>query len=468
MLIFGRMFAEVGKIFISMNLRVGLLLLFLLGFFSPRAQQLFEGHVNIGSEERDAIIYLPAQYSKTKAYPLVIFTHGMAEAGKNIKKLYKQGLPKVLKQGYRPSFDFIMVAVQHNSFSVEPDWLPAILADCHKRWKIDGSRVYLTGISAGGKAAYGSQLNISRAFAKKFAAIVVNSGITQHANKKNLDWWKDTRTPLWAIVGGSDKGYVARNAHMVNEINKRVPNLAKLTVRPGVGHGGWTDVYNGKIKLNGKNMWEWLYQFRRSATDDVKPPVEETPPQDDVDDSTITNPATEVKYIRVNIYKGFDPHTANGWNNWQLGAREDSNIRSEPFKYADGKSSSVKASLSSSFRVVDNGPEYGGGVAPAGVLRHASYSKQKRTLIISGLSPLKTYTLILHGSRRIRPGNTTLFRIGEASRTIETYNNHTDRAVFSNVAADAKGRISVTIESLNLFNYLNGFTITEKTTVATK
>src|SRR5690242_3522912 len=210
-----------------MALRSLLTYLFLFFCSTGFSQKLFEGKINVssgsGADYRNAIIYLPANYSNSKAYPLVLFAHGMGEAGTNIKKLYKQGLPKVLKQGYRPPFDFIMVAVQRNSFSIMPEWLPGILNDCQKRWKIDASRIYLTGLSAGGWSNYGSQLNLSPAFAKKFAAIVINSGATQNTDRKNLDWWKETKTPLWAIVGSKDKGFLAQNTYMVDEINKRVP-----------------------------------------------------------------------------------------------------------------------------------------------------------------------------------------------------------------------------------------------------
>src|SRR6476620_635268 len=115
---------------------IALVFSFVIGF----SQKLFETQIDVNSgsrvDKKGAIIYLPANYSKQKAYPLVIFTHGMGEGGKNVKKLYKQGLPKVLKKGYRPPFEFIMVAVQSNSFSVRTEWLQSILTESEKRWKI--------------------------------------------------------------------------------------------------------------------------------------------------------------------------------------------------------------------------------------------------------------------------------------------------------------------------------------------
>ncbi len=232
------------------------------------AQQLLTDKLELpaGGSGNNTLVYLPAAYSKDSSYPLVIYLHGFGQAGTDVTKLYEAGLPKVLKAGYRPSFDFIMLAPQSAMYSLNPAWLPHILNDAKKRWAIDTNRIYLTGIDAGGWAAYGSQLNVSAAFAKKIAAIVTISGATQNAAKKNFAWWRQSAVPLWAIAGRQDENYRAQNAAVVDSLNKTTPGLAALTVLPGVGHSGWNDVYSGNVLLNGKTVWEWLYQFDRSKT----------------------------------------------------------------------------------------------------------------------------------------------------------------------------------------------------------
>ncbi|HUP13184.1 MAG TPA: hypothetical protein VM187_13245, partial [Niastella sp.] len=278
---------------------------------------------------------------------------------------------------------------------------------------------------------------------------------------------------LWAIVGGADKGYVGKNAYMVNEINKRVPNLAHLTIRKGVGHGGWSDIYKGKVKLNGKNMWDWMYQFKRSTKtsnsgnegtkDDnasggsgsgATPPVTKPDPEE-------TPVSVSTKLIRVNIYDGANPYKNEMWNNWNVGTQENKNVTVSGLKYEDGASSSVRATLSNTYRVVDNASDYGGGMAPAGVLRYASYSMAPRTLTLSGLSKSKRYIITLFGSRRGRPGNTTVYSINGTSKSVSTNNNHTVKINFTNETADNNGVIQVKIENLNKYNYLNGFVISE-------
>ncbi len=425
------------------------------------SQQLLTDKLEIttgnGTETKGAVVYLPANFLASKKYPLLIYSHGLNEAGTDITKLYTTGLPKILKDGYKPAFDFIMVAVQSSSYSVSPNWLPSILEWSQKKWNIDTNRLYLSGISAGGWSAYGSQLNISPQFAGKFAAIVTISGATQNSNTANYNWWSASKTPLWAIVGAEDKSYVTQNTNVVNEVNKRVPLLATLTVRSGVGHSAWNDVYKGTVKNGGKNIWEWMYQFNRAASSFPQAATTTS------NAALLNTTNTGSKIINVNLFGGVDPYNNAAWNNWNISA----SLTAETFTYSDGTSSTVSAVLSNSSTLIDNGNTYGGGVAPAEVLRHTSSYNATRTLNIRGLSSDKTYTIDLFGSRNANSGITTLFTINASSQSIATYKNLTQKASFTNIAPAADGQIVVTIDKGSTYNYFNGFTITENLTSET-
>jgi predicted peptidase len=195
------------------------------------------------------------QSSTAKGLPLVLFLHGMGEAGTDPNKLYSTGLPMVLKNGFRPPFDIVMVAPQRSSYSVDPAWIPYIINDMYLRFGIDTNRIYITGLSAGGWGTYGSQFNISESFAKKIAAIVPISAATQDINKTRFNW---ASAPTWAIVGGNDISYKEQNIDMVAKINAAKPGLAKITIRAGIGHTGWNEIYNATWKDNGVSIWDFL------------------------------------------------------------------------------------------------------------------------------------------------------------------------------------------------------------------
>ncbi len=450
---FGEVFAHVRKISQSMLSRFSSLLLLIFISNILFAQRLINDKVDVqagsGVNYREAVLYFPANYSADKTYPLVIFTHGMGEAGNNINLLYRTGLPKVLKSGYRPFFDFIMVAPQHRSFSASTDWIPGILEDAKRRWKIDTNRIYLTGLSAGGRSVYGSQLSLSPATASKFAAIVLNAAVVPASSVTNYEYWSVSKTPLWTVVGEYDRSYVTKNAKVVNEVNKLVPGLAKLTIQPGIGHFGWDNVYRGRVKHGNKNMWEWMYQFTRSS-----PNFPQIGNEEPVEDIAGTKP------IRVNFFGGTNPYNNPNWNNWNLGSGLKKDVVSPLLTYADGSESGVKANLSESMGIIDNTSYYGSGMAPAPVLRYGSYSTKKRIMTLTGLTPGKKYNLEFYASRS-RNNHATVFSIKKTTRQVSTYYNFNNKASFTDVKANSQGKIVITIKNAQTYQYFNGFTIAE-------
>ncbi|MGZ5190999.1 MAG: carboxylesterase family protein [Flavisolibacter sp.] len=421
------------------------------------AQQFINDKVDViaGSNQflMNMVIYKPSNYSSTKQYPLVMFFHGMGEAGTNVNRMYNTGLPKVLKDGYRPSFDFVMVAVQHNSYALDPDHLDQVLNESLKKVSnIDQSRIYLTGLSAGGTTIYKSQVNVNLELPKRFAGMVVMSGATGGISTANYPWWKTSKTPLWAVVGDNDISYRNQNISVVNQVNNQVAGLASITIRPGVGHGGWNDVYNGKVKTSdNKTMWEWLYQFSRSTTGEILVGNTATPPPPP---PVVLPPTTGAKYIKVNLFSGFNPYNNSEWNNWNT----KTSLSSAIFNYNDGSQSLVSAVISSQTNVSDNGSTYSTTMVSREVGRYTSYSTSKRTLTISGLENNRTYSLDIYSSRSGKSNNLTKFTVGNAIKEIKTDNNLTQTVTFNNLTP-VNGKIVLNLASLKTYNYINGFSI---------
>jgi hypothetical protein len=167
------------------------------------------------------------------------------------------------------------------------------------------------------------------------------------------------------------------------------------------------------------------------------------------------------------VYNGTNPYNNTEWNNWSIATAGATNITSASLKYSDGTASSVKAILSQTTGTADNAANYGGGVAPAEVLRHTSYSTMGRTLKFTGLAAGKQYNIQLYASRAGTTVNRTLFIIGNLKDTVLTSNNKNEAAVFNSVTSSSTGEINITISRLNTYTYLNGFIITEVGTAST-
>jgi Predicted peptidase len=197
-----------------------------------------------------------------------------------------------------------------------------------------------------------------------------------------------------------------------------------------------------------------------SATDQVRVVVNAAPSGD------IGSPGTPtLKYVNVNVYGGSNPYNNVQWNNWNVVTAPGNNasikVASGYFRYSDGSNSAIRAVLSHSQQVRDNGVPYvSGPIAPTEVLRTMSYSSVNRTLKITGLSASKKYTIHLYASRN-SPGVFTTFKINGVSREVNTYNNATYKASFTDITPAANGEIVVGIYKNNIWNYLNGFTIIE-------
>jgi hypothetical protein len=196
------------------------------------------------------------------------------------------------------------------------------------------------------------------------------------------------------------------------------------------------------------------YVFRLTATDNKG-----ATGRDDI--KVVVNAAPITKYIKVNLFGGVNPYNNVEWNNWNVSASLNSGV----LKYPDATVSTVSAAITRN-TISDNGATYGGTMAPAEVLRYASYSSVERTLTLSGLSTSKSYSLELYASRATS-GNSTVFTLNGTAVTIVTDNNKTNKAVFTGLKATAGGQLIVSIKNLNSTNYLNGFILSEITSTTT-
>ncbi|MEP7253091.1 MAG: PKD domain-containing protein [Ginsengibacter sp.] len=172
------------------------------------------------------------------------------------------------------------------------------------------------------------------------------------------------------------------------------------------------------------------------------------------------------KSINVSMYGGSNPYNNVAWNNWNVGNGSSLNLTSPGLKYSDGSVSNIKGVLSSTLTMADNGATYPGGMAPPEVLRYSSYSKTARTLTFTGLSTSSQYSIELYASRLINNAYVTQFAVNNSSVNIATYQNYTNKAIFTNVSPNAQGQIVVNIGTVTGYNYLNGFSLTEQSTIA--
>jgi predicted peptidase len=205
--------------------------------------------------ERDAklrlhyLLCLPKDYDQKKAWPLLLFMHGIGERGADLNKVKAHGPPKLIEAG-KP-FPFVVVSPHcPDNQWWEPVSLSALLDEVVEKYKIDKDRVYVTGLSMGGFGTW----SLAAYSPQRFAAIVPICGGGDAAAAKKL-----VHLPVWAFHGAKDKTVpIALDQKMVDAL-KQAGGSVKFTVYPNGGHDVWTETYaNPKV-------YEWLLEQKRAG-----------------------------------------------------------------------------------------------------------------------------------------------------------------------------------------------------------
>lgn len=545
------------------QLFVGLTAIAMLAFALPgklSAQVQTARYTKIATNANAFYEYLPQGYnpSGSEKYPFILFIHGSGEVGagtsSTLPAVLRNGIPKLINQGKFPtsfsvngqSFKFIVFSPQFTKWPSATD-VDAIINYAIANYKVDPARIYITGLSMGGGVTCEYATNPGNTnYAKRTAAIVSVSGVTSATDARGKVV-ASTNLPVWSLHNSGDPTVSVTTTEKFIDVilaQNPPPNpLPKKTIFQASGHDAWSKAYDPNYREDGKNVYEWMLQYKRDGSTPAPAPnvapkvnagtditiqlpanaVQLSGSATDSDGSiakyawtkvsgpdqfafgnassastTVTNlisgtyvfrltatdnkgatgydevsvivktapvvppPPTNgtTRYVKVNLYGGTNPYNNNEWNNWNLGSTK-SNIASSAFKYTDGTTSAVKAVLSQTTGTSDNGSTYKGGMAPAEVLRHNSYSTIQRTLTISGLDKAKKYDLELYSSRGMNDGNYTIFSVGSLKDTVATYRNYNDKSQFRGVTPDANGQIVVTLKNVKVYNYLNGFVLTE-------
>jgi len=203
------------------------------------------------------LLFLPRDYKPrgSQKWPLILFLHGSGERGTKVWQVAQHGPPKIVRA--KPDFPFIVVSPQCPAGEVwSSDVLLPLLDEITSIYKVDTSRIYLTGSSMGG---YGTW-RLGLTHPERFAAIAPICGggdpiNIELADRKKLNQIK--KLPVWAFHGAKDPAVkLEESEKMVNAL-KRVGNDAKLTVYPEATHDSWTETYNNP------ELYEWFLKHRR-------------------------------------------------------------------------------------------------------------------------------------------------------------------------------------------------------------
>jgi acetyl esterase/lipase len=212
------------------------------------------------------LLYLPDSYDSQseKKWPLILFLCGSGDRGSNIFLFAKNGPFQMIRE--KAPLPFIIVAPmleQAPEFRSFPNaYLDGLMAEIGKLYRVDPSRLYLTGISMGGEASY----RYAAHRPGTFAAVAPLAAFDARFNPGALDEGfspieapleKVKGLPILAIHGADDVvvplGAASRTAEEFKEAGAKI----EFRVLKAHDHDVWTDSYLDP------EFYEWLLRHKK-------------------------------------------------------------------------------------------------------------------------------------------------------------------------------------------------------------
>lgn len=198
-------------------------------------------------------VYSPGAHKS----PLLLFIPGNGEVGSNRELLYTHGPLKFVREGWQP--DFIIVAAQPPAQWPNHTFINTVLLEVVKRYNVDTTRIYLTGLSAGAYAIYQYMANLPSMKYRPRAVVpmsmVIESSCTGYLCGNDLNW---STVASWGFCGSGDSPFLKMRKFW--EQMAAADYTTRWTTYSG-GHGGWNAFYNPSYRENGRNIYEWCKQY---------------------------------------------------------------------------------------------------------------------------------------------------------------------------------------------------------------
>lgn len=203
-------------------------------------------------------VLMPKQIDKNKKYPLVIFLHGRGESGNDNTKQLTHGAALFLKNIDKyPAFILFPQCPKDNqwthinrtvtssgtSITYKDDVPPTIplnavmhlIREYEALEYIDKDRIYITGLSMGGRGTWELLARIPEKIAA--AAPICGGAHPNYASRM-------TNVPIWAFHGVKDDIVPAAHTIRMVEAIQKAGGSAKVTLYPDADHNSWDATFD--------------------------------------------------------------------------------------------------------------------------------------------------------------------------------------------------------------------------------
>jgi predicted peptidase len=207
--------------------------------------------VVVSNYELGYALHKPANIKEKK--PLIVFISGDGEKGTDIEKVKIHGPLKYLKTHQLDTYVLAPQCKEGEKWSIESIY--ELILKIQKENKVDADRIYVTGLSSGGWAAW----NLALFYPEKFAAIVPISGFVDLIELESA--CKIANIPTRIFHGLLDDAVNVDYAVTIyKELKKCNAKDVQLTIFDDAGHDSWTRVYDNP------EIYNWMFKQIKTST----------------------------------------------------------------------------------------------------------------------------------------------------------------------------------------------------------
>ncbi len=214
------------------------------------------------SREMPFSLYLPEGYSAGgKKWPMLTFLSGKGERGSDPSAVMNCGVPVDMSrqaglQKWMPMVILLPLCPSDREWP-SPDMSSAVarlVRAAATKWDIDASKLYLTGLSMGGKGCWAVAMEAPNLF-----AVVAPIVSREHEAQAVASALRGSGTSFLVISGTADASSEPGSQHMVDAIKAQGIDVTYAPV-PHADHYLWPKYYGNR------EFYEWLLLHRRGTS----------------------------------------------------------------------------------------------------------------------------------------------------------------------------------------------------------
>jgi predicted peptidase len=245
------------------------------GLTSPTRGQESTGFLNravtVDGVSHRYQVYVPAEYSRARRWPVILFLHGSGERGTDGLLQTEVGLGEGIRRhaGRWPAIVVFPQAPPDHRWHGKVAHLALTTLDhTLQEFSTDADRVYLVGLSAGGNGVW----NLAYRYPERFAALVVVCGwVMPTAERREAILPPDSgppypviagrirSLPTWIWHGDADSVVPVEESRRMAEALRADGAKVTYTELPGVGHEAWIPAFDSS------ELPRWLFAQNRRA-----------------------------------------------------------------------------------------------------------------------------------------------------------------------------------------------------------